>query len=80
MSTADTTKMRIMSTLDTLSPEHLGDVKQFIDFLRFQARQRKPPCRVVKLGGLWSGYSFTEEEFETARQEAWSSLGKGFDE
>lgn len=31
----------------------------------------------MKLGGLWEGYTFTEEEITAVRREAWAGLGKG---
>ncbi len=38
------------------------------------------PQRVVRLGGLWEGYTFDEDEIRAARLEMWSGLGKDFDE
>jgi hypothetical protein len=35
--------------------------------------------RVVRLAGLWQGYSFSEEDIRAARREAWSGLGQDLD-
>jgi hypothetical protein len=32
--------------------------------------------RVVRLGGLWQGYTFSEQEIDEARHEAWAGLGR----
>lgn len=75
-------KVRIVRTLDDLPPESLATVAEFVEFLRQVVgppRVSRPPRRVVKLGGLWQGYSFSEEDIRAARREAWAGLGRGFD-
>jgi len=74
-----TLKAEITSALDILSPESLRLVREFVTFLRSQVKQTAPQERIVKLGGLWEGYTFTEEEITAARREAWADLGEGFD-
>ncbi|MDH7487203.1 MAG: hypothetical protein QHJ81_13115 [Anaerolineae bacterium] len=74
-----TLKAEIISALDILPPESLRLLREFVAFLRSQVRQPAPQERVVKLGGLWDGYTFTEEEITAARREAWAGLGEGFD-
>ena len=32
--------------------------------------------RTVRLGGLWQGYVFSEQDIEDARREAWSGFGR----
>lgn len=73
-----TTKLNIIRALDDLNSEHLKTLAEFIEFLRAKsnASSHVPKSRVVKLGGLWRGYSFSEEDIRAARREAWSSLGK----
>jgi len=75
-----TLKAEIISALDFLSPESLRLLWEFVAFLRSRTGQPAPQGRIVKLGGLWEGYTFTEEEITAARREAWASLGEGFDE
>ncbi len=72
-------KAEITSALDILPPESLRLLREFVVFLRSRVKQPAPQERVVKLGGLWEGYTFTEEEITAARREAWTGLGEGFD-
>jgi len=72
-------KAEITSALDILPPESLRLLREFVVFLRSRVKQPVPQERVVKLGGLWEGYTFTEEEITAARREAWTGLGEGFD-
>ncbi len=77
---AATLKAEITSALDFLPPESLRFLRDFVTFLRSQSGQAiSQEGRVVKLGGLWEGYTFAEEEITAARREAWSGLGEGFD-
>ncbi|MBC7225751.1 MAG: hypothetical protein H5T61_00775 [Thermoflexales bacterium] len=77
------TKIQILRALDRLPPDSLHIVAEFVEFLRAKAEasapSMAPPQRVVKLGGLWEGYSFSEEEIRAARREAWTGLGRGLD-
>ena len=70
METHVVTKERIIPMLDELPPESLREVQQFLEFLRFKSRElaREP---AVALGGLLSGYRFTEENIAQARREMW---------
>ncbi len=75
-----TLKREITSVLDLLPPESLQLLREFAAFLRARAGQSTPQeGRIVKLGGLWEGYTFSEEEITAARHEAWAGLGEGFD-
>lgn len=72
-------KLEITSALDFLPLESLRLLRDFVAFMRSRAEQPAPQERIVKLGGLWEGYTFTEEEITVARREAWAGLGEGFD-
>jgi len=76
-------KVQIVRALETLPPESLMTVAEFVEFLRDKvdrsSRSAQAAQRIVKMGGLWQGYSFTEEEIRTARREAWSGLGRDLD-
>ena len=62
-------KVEITSALDFLPPESLRLLREFVAFLRSRAGQAAPQeGRIVKLGGLWEGYTFTEEEIEDIRK------------
>lgn len=73
-------KAKITSALDSLLQESLRMLRGFVAFLRSQAGQAAPQGPIVKLGGLWEGYTFTEEGITAARREAWTGLGEGFSE
>jgi hypothetical protein len=77
------TKIKIVRDLDDLPPESLMAVAEFVEFLHAKAvessRAPRSPRRIVKLGGLWQGYLFSEEDIRAARREAWAGLGQGFD-
>jgi len=67
-------KREIQKALDELSPEDISEVALFINYLRFKACPSKdfPLAKEnFKLGGLWKGVEFTEEEIAKARQEIW---------
>ena len=58
---------------------HDGGIAEFVDFLRAKAvagPAARTPARVVKLGGLWKGHTFSEEDINEARSEVWSALGR----
>lgn len=77
MSTA--AKQQIIQTLDDLPEQSLAAVAEFVDFLRAKAVAGpvvRAPARVAKLGGLWKGHAFSEEEIDEARGEAWAGLGR----
>lgn len=75
-----TLKAEITSALNFLPPESLRLLREFVAFLRSRSGRAAPQeGHIVKLGGLWEGYTFTEEEITAARREAWSGLGEGFD-
>ena len=72
-------KHRIIETLDDLPEPSLAAVAEFVDFLRAKAisgRSASTPSPAAKLGGLWQGHTFSEQEIDEAREEAWSSLGR----
>jgi len=66
-----TIKAKIIPALDILPPESLRLLRDFVAFLRSRVEQPASRERVVKLGELWEGYTFTEEEITAARQEVW---------
>ncbi|WP_437671878.1 hypothetical protein [Sorangium sp. So ce131] len=80
MSTA--AKQKIIEALEELPGDSLAAVAEFVDFLRAKALTQPGASgtgRPVTLGGLWKGYSFSEEGIDAARTEAWSGLGKGLE-
>ena len=76
---ATATKQRIMDALDELPGDSVAVVAEFVDYLRAKALARpaeRPSKRVVRLGGLWKGYQFSEQEIADARAEVWTGLGQ----
>ena len=71
-------KRQIIQALDELPDESVATVAEFVDFLRAKAVAGPAASRTrpVALGGLWKGYSFSEQEIDDARREAWSGLGQ----
>jgi hypothetical protein len=48
-------------------------VAEFVEFLRAKAVAvpvTRAPARVAKLGGLWKGHAFSEQDIDEARGEA----------
>jgi hypothetical protein len=73
-----TAKRQIIQNLDDLPEQSLVAVAEFVDFLRAKAVAGPAAlhaARVVKLGGLWKGHVFSEQDIDEARAEAWSDLG-----
>ena len=69
------TKTQIVQALDDLSPENLVTVAEFVEFLRTKTTQSMAH-RITKLGGLWQGYTFSDEDVQSARRAVWASLGR----
>jgi len=68
-------KEQIQQALETLSPESLAEVAQFIESLQSKQQRGTEAEPMAGLGGLWEGVEFTEEDIAEARREMWGSLG-----
>ncbi|MBI3943025.1 MAG: hypothetical protein HY326_08430 [Chloroflexi bacterium] len=73
---AEKIKIKIVEALDELPPESLETVAEFVEFLRSKRAHHTP----VRLGGLWAGYTFSEEEIRAARREIWQSHRQDLDD
>lgn len=71
MTTQKEVKQRILHLLDSLPPEQLEEVADFVEFLQ---RRRRRPIEPVALGGLWKDVSLTEEDIDEIRHEMRQSL------
>jgi hypothetical protein len=80
MESPNVSKEQIVRALDQLPPESLAVVAEFVEFLQSRSHLSQSPRRIVKLGGIWQGYSFSEEEINSARQETWSGLRQDLDD
>jgi hypothetical protein len=67
-------KRQIILSLDDLPEQSLAAVAEFVDFLRAKAvaGPAVPQARIAKLGGLWKGHAFSEQDIDEARSEAWA--------
>lgn len=76
----DQVKQDIVHTLDELPEDSLLFLKDITHLLRTYMDQRVlDNRRVVKLGGLWPGINFSEDEIAQARHGVLESLGRDFD-
>lgn len=62
-------KEDIVEAIESLPPEQLVELSEFIAFLRFKAEER--PRRLVKLGGQWK--DFTPEPAESVLRDTFDT-------
>jgi len=68
-------KDELIKSLDSLPPESLVEVRQFVDYLRYRSEQ--PSRRIVRLGGLWKDWPpITDEDLAQSRREMWGRFGE----
>jgi hypothetical protein len=81
VSSAKSTKERIVALLDELPEDSLSEVVSFLEFQRYK-RERADAMltspRPVKLGGLWAGVNITDEDIEAVRREMWGGIEERF--
>ncbi|RLC59716.1 MAG: hypothetical protein DRI80_12150 [Chloroflexota bacterium] len=75
MQTVPMVKQKVHQTLDTLPPQGLKELSQFLDFLKYkyQAERR---TNIVALGGIWQDIPFdvTDEEVRALRRRVTDTL------
>jgi hypothetical protein len=71
-------KRQILETLDELPEQSFAAVAELVELLRAKAVAGPvaPSAHVAKLGGLWKGQAFSEQDIDEARNDAWSGLGR----
>jgi len=77
--TSDELKERIVEALETLPPEALQELVNYLDYIRFKlqfAQESSSSVVVSGLEGILEGYHFSAEEIEQARREMWGGLGE----
>lgn len=65
--------------VDRLPDPLLGDIAQLlhtVEQLTNPRNDKKPPYTPVKMGGLWSGASVSDEDIESVRREMWRNFGR----
>ena len=78
-STANTVKQKIMLSVDSLPPEGLQEVCNFLEYMRFKFQkmsQKSNKYKPIALGGLWKGETITEKDIREVRNEMWQGLEK----
>jgi hypothetical protein len=74
---ADVLQQLMAQTEKLSSEEQLRLAGYLVEHARQSYSGSSP--RIVRLAGLWQGYSFSEEDIRAARREAWSGLGQDLD-
>ncbi len=77
--TSDELKERIVEALETLPPEALQELVNYLDYIRFKLQLGQEPSSseaASGLEGILEGYRFSAEEIEQARREMWGGLGE----
>jgi hypothetical protein len=63
----------LLREIKQLTPaEQFRLVEDVLRSLRSSVKTLPPAPRYIKLGGLWSGYTFDFDEIKAARREAWA--------
>ena len=79
MSSTVNVKQKIMVSLDSLPPEGLQEVVNFLEYMRFKFQnmsQTSTPYKPIALGGLWKRETIDEKDIQAVRKEMWQSLEK----
>ena len=77
MSSTVNVKQKIMLSLDSLPPEGLQEVVNFLEYMRFKFQnisQTSTPYKPIALGGLWKGETIDEKDIREVRKEIWQGL------
>lgn len=70
-------KQKIMVSLDSLPPEGLQEVVNFLEYMRFKFKnmsQTSTQYKPIALGGLWKGATIDEKDIREVRSEMWRNL------
>lgn len=71
------TTQELYQKIETLPPESLTDLAQYIEFLHFKTNRVtdaptiQKPLRLVKLRGLLKGYDFSSDLLAETRRDLW---------
>lgn len=77
--TVNMVKQKIMHSVDSLPPEALQEVVNFLEYMRFKFQdmsQTTTQYKPIALGGLWKGETIDEKDIREVRNEMWQSLEK----
>jgi hypothetical protein len=75
MQNVTTVKQKVYQTLDTLPPQGLKELDQFLDFLKYKY-QIEHRANIIALGGMWQDLPFdvTDEEVRALRRRVTDTL------
>lgn len=79
MSSTANVKQKIMLSLESLPPEGLKEVVNFLEYMRFKFQnmsKTSPQYKPIALGGLWKGETIDEKDIREVRSGMWQSLEK----
>jgi hypothetical protein len=80
VSAANHLKNKIAVTINTLPPEGLKEVLNFLDYVRFKF-QKKPivstPYIPIALGGIWRDENLDDTDIDEVRKEMWGNPERG---
>jgi hypothetical protein len=77
MSSTVNVKQKILLSLDSLPPEGLQEVVNFLEYMRFKFQdmsKKSTQYKPIALGGLWKGETIDEKDIWEVRKEMWQSL------
>ncbi|MGD2086404.1 MAG: hypothetical protein PVH61_09505 [Candidatus Aminicenantes bacterium] len=77
MSSTVNVKQKIMVSLDSLPPEGLQEVVNFLEYMRFKFQdisKKSTQYKPIALGGLWRGETINEKDIQEVRKEMWQNL------
>lgn len=77
MSSTVNVKEKILLSLDSLPPEGLQEVVNFLEYMRFKFQdmsKKSPQYKPIALGGLWKEEIINEKDIQEVRKEMWQNL------
>jgi hypothetical protein len=77
MSSTVNVKQKILLSLDSLPPEGLQEVVNFLEYMRFKFQdmsKKSTQYKPIALGGLWKGETINEKDIQEVRKEMWQNL------
>lgn len=74
------TMQQLVKTIETLPPEGVNELENYLEYLRFKYQQkskrRRKPLKLKELKGILKGYDFSPEKIAQARREMWGNFGR----
>lgn len=77
MSSTVNVKQKIFLSIESLPPEGLQEVVNFLEYMRFKFQdvsKKSTQYKPIALGGLWKGKTIDEKDIREVRKEMWQNL------